>query len=54
MMMPVYNGTFDLARHAWYEPLARLSELAWGASISFAVPKIGERMVVGEARFFEH
>lgn len=54
VMMPVHNGTFDLAMHAWYEPLERISELVWDASITLAVPKLGERMVVGEPRSFVH
>ncbi len=54
VMMPVHNGTFDLAMHAWYEPLERISELVWNASVALAVPKIGERMVVGEPHTFAY
>lgn len=28
VMMPVHNGTFDLALHNWYEPLQNIKELA--------------------------
>jgi len=48
VMMPVHNGTFDLAMHPWYEPLEKISELAWNASVSLAVPQIGERWEVGQ------
>lgn len=50
VMMPVHNGTFDLAMHAWYEPLERISDLAWDNSVALATPEIGERMVVGAPR----
>ncbi len=50
LMMPVHNSTFDLALHAWYEPLDRLVDLAWDASARLATPEIGERLEVGALR----
>lgn len=49
-LMPVHNGTFDLALHAWYDPLERISSLAWDASVKLATPKIGEPLVLGQPR----
>ncbi|MEH6576840.1 MAG: MBL fold metallo-hydrolase [Amphritea sp.] len=49
-LMPVHNGTFDLALHAWYEPFERITDLAWNASVNLVTPKIGERVLVGEPR----
>jgi len=50
VMMPVHNGTFDLAMHPWFEPLDRIFDLAWEASVSLALPKIGEAYQVGGPR----
>lgn len=41
-MMPIHNGTFDLAFHAWYEPLNRISQLAKQAHISILTPMMGQ------------
>jgi L-ascorbate metabolism protein UlaG (beta-lactamase superfamily) len=43
-LMPVHNGTFDLAMHAWYEPLARIHALAVAGGIALATPAMGERL----------
>ncbi len=41
-LIPVHNGTFCLARHAWYEPLERISALASAANVSISTPQMGE------------
>ncbi len=43
-LMPVHNGTFDLAMHAWWEPFVRIQALAEAAGIALATPAMGERM----------
>jgi hypothetical protein len=48
--MPVHNGTFDLAMHAWWEPFVRIEALARAAGISLATPAMGERMSLVEPR----
>ena len=52
-MVPVHNSTFDLALHAWYEPLERVSQAAEDRSVSLLTPMIGERVVPGAARVGE-
>jgi len=41
-MLPAHNGTFDLAFHAWYEPLERISQLGQQARVDVITPIIGE------------
>jgi len=43
-LMPVHNGTFDLAMHAWHEPFDRITALAWDQGVRLATPRIGERL----------
>lgn len=43
-LMPVHNGTFDLALHAWHEPLARIHALAQANGVHLATPGMGERL----------
>ncbi|WP_246434794.1 MBL fold metallo-hydrolase [Teredinibacter haidensis] len=41
-MMPIHNGTFDLAFHSWYEPLQRISALAKQGGVSLLTPIMGQ------------
>lgn len=41
-LMPIHNGTFDLAMHAWYEPFERIVALAAAHGIPISTPQIGE------------
>ena len=43
-LMPVHNGTFDLAMHRWEEPFERIATLAIENDIPLATPRMGERM----------
>jgi L-ascorbate metabolism protein UlaG (beta-lactamase superfamily) len=45
-MMPVHNGTFDLAFHAWDDPFERITALAEKAGVPLVVPAMGERVDV--------
>ncbi len=48
IMMPIHNGTFNLAFHAWYEPLERVSEAAQLQGVELATPIVGEVITLGE------
>jgi L-ascorbate metabolism protein UlaG (beta-lactamase superfamily) len=43
-LMPIHNGTFDLAMHAWQEPFERVLALAADQDIPLATPRMGERL----------
>lgn len=40
--IPVHNGTFDLATHAWYDPLKEISLLAKKHNVKILTPKFGQ------------
>jgi L-ascorbate metabolism protein UlaG (beta-lactamase superfamily) len=42
LMMPIHYGTFNLAPHAWYEPIERLEKYAKEKNINLFVPGPGE------------
>jgi L-ascorbate metabolism protein UlaG (beta-lactamase superfamily) len=41
-LLPVHNGTFDLAMHAWDDPFERIVELADARGVSVTTPMMGE------------
>lgn len=43
-LLPVHNGTFDLALHDWYEPLERIRALAAARGVPLLTPIVGERV----------
>jgi len=43
-LLPVHNGTFDLAMHAWDDPFERIAALAAERGIALATPRMGERL----------
>jgi L-ascorbate metabolism protein UlaG (beta-lactamase superfamily) len=43
-LMPVHNGTFDLAMHAWHEPFDRIYALSKTAGVAIATPAMGESL----------
>jgi L-ascorbate metabolism protein UlaG (beta-lactamase superfamily) len=45
-LMPVHNGTFDLAMHPWHEPFDRILELAAAHGVRLATPEMGERLAL--------
>lgn len=47
-LMPVHNGTFDLALHPWQEPFERIFALAAAQGVALTTPRMGERISVGE------
>lgn len=44
LLMPIHNGTFDLAMHAWNEPFDRISALAEQRGQVLATPEIGQQL----------
>lgn len=45
VMKPVHWGTFNLALHAWDDPITRLVHIAEQAGVSLAAPLVGESVV---------
>ncbi|QNB16726.1 hydrolase [Paraburkholderia tropica] len=43
-LVPIHNGTFDLAMHRWQEPFERVMGLAAARSVMLATPRMGERL----------
>ncbi|MES2820138.1 MAG: MBL fold metallo-hydrolase [Pseudomonadota bacterium] len=43
-LLPIHNGTFDLALHPWYDPFERISALAGAANVPLATPRMGEQL----------
>ena len=41
-LLPIHNGTFDLAFHAWHEPFDRIMALAWERNVSITTPPMGQ------------
>lgn len=46
VLMPIHNGTFDLAMHSWDDPFERITALAAQRGQAVATPEIGERLDV--------
>ena len=44
VLMPIHNGTFDLALHSWTEPFERITALAAAQDVPLTAPKMGERL----------
>ena len=43
-LVPVHNGTFDLAMHHWHEPFERVTSLSAARGIAISTPRMGERL----------
>ncbi|NII54041.1 MBL fold metallo-hydrolase [Luteibacter sp. SG786] len=43
-LLPIHNGTFDLAMHEWHEPFERIAALAAARGVSLITPEMGERV----------
>jgi len=48
VLQPIHWATFNLALHAWYEPVERLMSAAWSNGVTFSSPMIGEVINYGE------
>ncbi|WP_350432139.1 MBL fold metallo-hydrolase [Shewanella sp. H8] len=47
-MMPVHNGTFDLALHDWFEPFERINLLAKQYNVTLLTPKFGQAVMLAD------
>jgi len=45
-MMPIHNGTFDLAMHRWQDPFEQVSALAAERNVALSTPRMGERLAL--------
>ncbi|BFM13599.1 MBL fold metallo-hydrolase [Simiduia litorea] len=45
-MMPIHNGTFDLAMHAWTEPFERALQAAAKYQVAITTPLMGEPVAI--------
>ncbi|WP_158906015.1 MBL fold metallo-hydrolase [Burkholderia sp. L27(2015)] len=43
-LVPIHNGTFDLAMHRWQEPFERVAGLALARGVALSTPRMGERL----------
>ncbi|MFC5593575.1 MBL fold metallo-hydrolase [Lysobacter niastensis] len=43
-LLPVHNGTFDLAMHGWQEPFERVLAFGERRGIALTTPRMGERL----------
>lgn len=46
-LVPIHNGTFDLALHAWTEPLEQVAALSAQRHVALSTPRFGERLDIG-------
>lgn len=45
-LLPVHNGTFDLAMHRWDDPMERITRLAAEQGVRLTLPRIGQAVPV--------
>ncbi|MFT4179890.1 MAG: MBL fold metallo-hydrolase [Thermomonas sp.] len=43
-LLPIHNGTFDLAMHAWFDPFEQVLRFAGEKGVDVATPVMGERI----------
>ena len=43
-LLPIHNGTFDLALHGWTEPFERVATLTAQRGLAMTTPRMGERL----------
>ncbi len=43
-LLPIHNGTFDLALHPWEQPFERIAALAAAHGVALTTPIMGERL----------
>lgn len=47
-LLPIHNGTFDLALHAWNDPFDRIVQLADAAGVPVVTPVMGEPVAMAQ------
>lgn len=53
-LLPIHNGTFDLAMHRWHDPFDRISTLAGQRSVALSTPMMGEMLLMEQPHAAEH
>ncbi len=48
IMQPMHWGTFNLALHAWYDPIMRITKAADSLGIKLSTPIVGETITIDE------
>ena len=48
VLQPIHWGTFDLALHAWYDPMIRVAKAADSLGVQLSTPIVGETITVDE------
>ena len=48
VMMPIHNGTFDLALHDWNEPMQKAMELSDKRGIKIVLPEFGQKVKIND------
>ncbi len=48
ILQPMHWGTFNLALHAWYDPIVRISKAADSLGIKLSTPVVGETITIDE------
>lgn len=54
VLLPIHNGTFDLAMHAWTDPFERIVALARAHNTRLATPQMGEAINILATHTGEH
>jgi len=50
MIVPIHWGSFTLATHSWKDPIERITKEAMKLNMPIATPRIGEPIIVGNAK----
>ena len=53
-LVPIHNGTFDLAMHAWYEPFERILALTSARQVALSTPMMGEALSIRDPQRGKH
>jgi L-ascorbate metabolism protein UlaG (beta-lactamase superfamily) len=48
ILQPIHWGTFDLALHAWYDPMIRVAKAADDFGVKLSTPIVGETITIDE------
>ena len=48
-MVPIHNGTFDLAFHTWIDPLERVTAASTANNVALSTPQFGQIFTINDA-----
>ena len=54
IMIPVHNGTFDLAFHTWHDPFDRVTVAAEKNNVALSTPEFGQIFSISDAAIVNH